>query len=236
MLRVAICDDDYEQLYRTRDETARCLDPLNTEIDVFSAGGELLAMVEKAEYEPNIAILDIHMPQPDGIVVAKRLNEFCPHCRIIFITTYLGYATEVYETRHSYFVLKSQLSERLREAIGKVLADLDKETLISFRADGEQWKLGVEGVYYLERTLRKIKIVCRRRSFITTSKLEEILQEVPEGRFIHCHQSYWVNPAYIRTMTADSFVMADETVIPISRGSRSEAREAFFFYIHNHRD
>ncbi len=233
MLHIAICDDDIEQLKITKAEVARCLDPNYTESDLFMGGTELLAAVEKANYEPDIAILDIQMPAPDGIEVAKKLNECCPSCRIIFLTSYLGYATEVYEARHSYFVLKSQLSERLKGAFGRVLEDMDRDLLISFRADGEQWKLRAEGVIYLERNLRKVKIVCRRRSFITTTKLEEILKEIPEGKFIHCHQSYWVNPAYIRSMTADSFILADETVIPISRGSRDVARDAFFFYLHN---
>lgn len=233
MLKIAICDDDAVQLGVTQAEAARCTDPNNTEIDLFPGGAELLAAVEKASYMPNIAVLDIQMPAPDGIAVAKRLNELCPNCRIIFLTSYLGYATEVYEARHSYFVLKSQLGERLKGAFGWVFEDMDRDMLISFRADGEQWKLWVEGVIYLERNLRKVNIVCRRRSFTTSSKLEEILRDVPAGKFIHCHQSYWVNPAYIRSMTADSFILADETVIPISRGSRTAAKDAFFSYLHN---
>ena len=233
MIRVAICDDDAVQLEITKAVVARCTDPDNTEIDLFTDGTELLAAVEKASYTPDITVLDISMPVPNGIEVAKRINEFCPRCRIIFLTSYLGYATDVYEARHSYFVLKSQIGERLKKAFGSVFADMDKDTIISFRADGEQWKLWVEEVLYLERNLRKANIVSRRRSFITTTKLEEILKTVPGGRLIHCHQSYWVNPDYIRSMTADSFILADETVIPISRGNREAAKNAFFFYIHN---
>ena len=236
MLRVAICDDDAVQLELTKAEAARCTDPDNTEIDLFTDGAELLAAVEKGAYTPDITVLDINMPAPNGIEVAKRINEFCPRCRIIFLTSYLGYATDVYEARHSYFVLKSQIGERLKKAFGSVFADMDKDTVLSFRADGEQWKLWVEGVLYLERNLRKVNIVCRRRSFTTATKLEEILKNVPGGRLIHCHQSYWVNPDYIRSMTADSFILADETVIPISRGNREMAKNAFFAYLHNNRN
>lgn len=233
MFRVAICDDDVEQLNRTKEKAADYLDPHNTEIDIFTDGAELISAVEKAEYEPDIAILDIQMPEIDGISAAKKLNEICPGCRIIFLTSYLGYATEVYEANHSYFVLKSQLDERLKYAFEKIFLDIDRDVFITFKSDGEQWKLRTEGVIYLERTLRKVKIVCRLRSFITTTRLEEILEAVPDGRFVHCHQSYWVNPAYIRSMTADSFILADETVIPISRVNRTAARDAFFCYVHN---
>lgn len=233
MLRIALCDDDAIQLEITKAEILRCTPPEHTEVDLFMGGAELITALENGTYIPDVTVLDINMPAPNGIDVAKKINEFCPRCRIIFLTSFLGYATDVYEARHSYFVLKSEIGEKLKKAFGSVFEDMDKDTVISFRADGEQWKLGIEGVLYLERNLRKVTIVCRRRAFTTSTKLEELLKNVPEGRLIRCHQSYWVNPDYIRSMTADSFVMADETVVPISRGNRESAKNAFFCYLHN---
>ena len=233
MFHIAVCDDDAVQLEITKAEVARCMTPDSTEIDLFLGGAALLAAVEKGAYVPDITVLDINMPAPNGIEVAKRINDLCPRCRIIFLTSFLGYATDVYETRHSYFVLKSEIGEKLKKAFGAVFADMDKDTVVSFRADGEQWKLGIEGIMYLERNLRKVNIACRRRSFTTSTKLEELFRTIPDGKLIHCHQSYWVNPDYIRSMTADSFIMADETVIPISRGNRESAKNAFFAYLHN---
>ena len=233
MFHIAICDDDAVQLEITKAEVMRCMTPDSTEIDLFLGGAALLAAVEKGAYVPDITVLDINMPELYGIEVAKKINDLCPRCRIIFLTSYLGYATDVYEARHSYFVLKSEIGEKLKKAFGAVFADIDKNTIVSFRADGEQWKLGIEGILYLERNLRKVNIVCRRRSFATSTKLEELFRTIPDGKLIHCHQSYWVNPDYIRSMTAESFIMADEAVIPISRGYREAAKNAFFCYIHN---
>jgi len=233
MFHIAICDDDAVEMEITKAEVLRSMSPDRTQIDLFLGGAALLAAVENGTYVPDITILDINMPELNGIEVAKKINDLCPRCRIIFLTSYLGYATDVYEARHSYFVLKSEIGEKLKKAFGAVFADIDKNTIVSFRADGEQWKLGIEGILYLERNLRKVNIVCRRRSFTTSTKLEELFQYIPDGKLIHCHQSYWVNPDYIRSMTADSFIMADETVIPISRGNRESARNAFFTYLHS---
>ena len=35
------------------------------------------------------------------------MKQYAPFCQIIFLSSYLSYATEVYETEHIYFILKS---------------------------------------------------------------------------------------------------------------------------------
>ena len=41
------------------------------------------------------------------------MKHYAPFCQIIFLSSYLSYATEVYETEHIYFILKSQLHQRI---------------------------------------------------------------------------------------------------------------------------
>ena len=33
------------------------------------------------------------------------MKHYAPFCQIIFLSSYLSYATEVYETEHIYFIL-----------------------------------------------------------------------------------------------------------------------------------
>lgn len=90
----------------------------SADISCFDSSEALLQAVVSG-YAPDIAVLDIQMGEMDGISLAKRLNALTPSCRIIFVTSYLAFATEVYSTEHVYFILKSQIDERIGSSTGE---------------------------------------------------------------------------------------------------------------------
>ncbi|EKC47003.1 Response regulator of the LytR/AlgR family, partial [human gut metagenome] len=73
-----------------------------------------------------------------GIRLAQSMKHYAPFCQIIFLSSYLSYATEVYETEHIYFILKSQLHQRIGPALHQALTALGR----SFCADhgAERWQ------------------------------------------------------------------------------------------------
>ena len=73
---------------------------------------------------PQILLLDVGMPDGDGIDAIPQLLEACPSCRIIMLTMYAEAAVvhRAMECGASGFVLKSTSSEELAEAISSVAA------------------------------------------------------------------------------------------------------------------
>ena len=229
MIHIAICDDDSVQLKRAEKLIQKKAARFCPEIDLFSDGAELIKAVKSTDYTPDLAMLDIHMPGNSGIEVAKALNLLAPECRIIFLTSFLGYATEVYEARHSYFILKSELDDRIDAALSKALENKAQEPRVRFREGRTMQTVTISELLYLERNLKKTAIVlCGGKKHFTTAKAEELLKDVPPGCFIHCHQSFWVNLDKITGMKAESFVLDTGEEIPISRSRKKEAKEAFF--------
>lgn len=232
MLRIAICDDDAVQIKITKQSVERIIGASHPEIDLFSDGAELMLALEKGGYRPDIAVLDIQMPGSGGIAVGQRLNLFVPACRIIFLTSFLGYATDVYQVRHSYFILKSELDKRIGPALARAMEDMDSRARLIFRAEGETRTVWADEVLYLERNLRKTNVVCLRESYVTGRRAEELLADVPAGIFVQCHQSYWVNLHHVTAMGGESFTLTGGKTVPISRSRRSESKEAFFSALH----
>ena len=229
MVHIAICDDDYKQSQKTEKLILEKAERFSPETELFSDGTELIKAVKNGGYTPDLAVLDIHMPGNSGIEVAKMLNLLIPECSIIFLTSFLGYATEVYETRHNYFILKSELEERIDAALTKVLADRAQELRIRFREGRTVQTVTASEVLYLERILKKTAIVlCSGKKHFTAAKAEELLNDVPPGRFVRCHQSFWVNVEKIAGMKTESFSLVNGEEIPISRSRKKEAKEAFF--------
>lgn len=120
MRNIAICDD--EPLYRERlAQSVRAHgNGQAAQLQLFDSPAALLQAVHMHGYAPDIAVLDIQMDEMTGIELAKQLNAALPQCAIIFVSSFLGFATDVYEAEHTYFILKSELgaAHRNRAAEG----------------------------------------------------------------------------------------------------------------------
>lgn len=84
MIRVLVADD--ENLIR--DGLAGLL-TLEDDIEVVaraSSGTETMAMA--AKHRPDVALLDLQMPEPDGIECARRLAQDLPECRCVIVTSH----------------------------------------------------------------------------------------------------------------------------------------------------
>ena len=212
MIPIAICDDELLHARQTQAAIRRCEAQAVTRC--FETPLALLAAVTQQGYAPRAAVLDIRMAGMDGIELAKRLNALVPGCAVIFLTAYLSYAPDVYETRHVYFVLKSELDRRIGSALRAALA--------------ERFYLGAPQVERLERILRKTRVVLTDGEELVTAAPAALLEAVPDGVFLRCHQSYWANFSHITAMEKDEFVLTGGLRVPISRSYRSAARSAFF--------
>ena len=223
MLQIAICEDQPEQARREARLVAESAPELCPRTQLFQSAEEMLEAVEKG-YHPRIAVLDIELGGKDGISLAESLNTLLPDCSIIYLTAYLQYAPEVYSTRHTYFIMKQDAPERLGKAIVKAMEEQSRDDVLCFRtADGLRFAR-CRDVVYLERVLHKTRIQLSHEACSTTASPSELLRG-REDRFLRCHQSYWVNPDYIRSMRSDSFELTDGAVLPITRSYRKSVRE-----------
>jgi two-component system, NarL family, response regulator DesR len=87
-----------------------------------ATGDEALAMAR--HHEPDVAVLDIEMPGPDGIEVARRLmrNGFGGKCVIVTTFGRPGYLASAMAAGASGFLLKDAPAAELATAIRRVHA------------------------------------------------------------------------------------------------------------------
>lgn len=184
MLDIVICDDDALQSKYTARIVNSTLGDMPHDTEIFSSPQKLLEKITAGYYAPDIAVLDIAMKELDGINLAARLNALVPRCRIIFLTGYLGYATDVYSAEHSYFILKNELEARIETALKKALVSLNiaesSVPSIIIKSRGATTPVSIGTVEYIERIGRRTKVKTAQGELMTSQAVSELISDETE--------------------------------------------------------
>lgn len=86
---------------------------------VAEAGNGREALQKYAQLKPDLLLLDIHMPEMDGLEVAAQLKQLKPQPAIIFCTAYDEHALQAFEEQALDYLLKPVRRERLEAALNK---------------------------------------------------------------------------------------------------------------------
>jgi two-component system chemotaxis response regulator CheY len=91
--------------------------------EVFQAENGLKAVAAYQEHHPQVVLMDITMPEMDGLAALKEIMTLDPQARVVMLTA-LGQESVVLEAVKSGskdFVVKPFEHERVMKAIGKLL-------------------------------------------------------------------------------------------------------------------
>lgn len=233
VLKIAVCDDQKEYLNALVKKLDKQLSTrkVEYEINAFDRAKELL---EKDVLLYDIFILDIQMPEMDGMTLAKEIRRIGSAAIVIFLTALIEPAREGYAVKAFDYILKSEFDEDFSETLQNALIELDaRDDTILVQIWRSTRKLLIRNIMYIESDLRKVIIhtTDRNESPIETyMKLEE-LQSLLSGKgFFRCHKSYLVNLAFITYQEGMCFTLKNKKDIPISRANLKEASRIFLAY------
>lgn len=117
-LRTLIVDDEPLAVERTQVICAEL--PAIRVVGTASDGAAALRLAEKLK--PDLLLLDMTMPELDGLGVARALSENTEAPAIIFVTAHDHFAVEAFDLEAIDYVLKPVSAERLERAIDRAIA------------------------------------------------------------------------------------------------------------------
>ncbi len=82
---------------------------------------------------PQVAFIDIELPEMDGITFAEKLLELNPSIAIVFITSYNQYAVQAFDLNAIDYILKPIRSERFNRMIEKIRNEISLGALDTLR-------------------------------------------------------------------------------------------------------
>lgn len=94
--------------------------PLITEIKEAANGKEALARVQ--ESPPELVLMDIRMPEMDGLEATRRIKAKWPQVQVIALSVYTEYMAEALSAGADAFVCKCEPPTRLLTVLEQVMS------------------------------------------------------------------------------------------------------------------
>lgn len=126
-----LCVDDERLLMEDTVALCRTLDDVE-EATGFTRPGDALCFLEQNRVDA--ALLDIDMPDMNGIELARNIRETWPDLPIIFLTGYSQYALEAYAVHPSGYLLKPVKKEKLAEELAYAAGKAERRTTAHIEA------------------------------------------------------------------------------------------------------
>ncbi len=206
-MRILIVDD--EALARER--LRRLLVRLKPEAELREAasGREALELME--QWPPEVLLLDIRMPEMDGVAVARKLLALHEPPALIFCTAYDEYALDALRHQAVAYLLKPvrerELDDALRAAVRINRAQLDalgvagggREEIVSAGHRGVE-TLDVAEVRCFLAEDKYVRVCAPGAELLLSETLKELEQEYP-ARFLRVHRNALVAAAHVLRLT-----------------------------------
>ena len=207
-LRVLIVDDEAPARARLNEVLADCSAEIPLEV-VGEAATARAALELLAVTGADVMLLDIRMPEMDGIELAQHLQKLPQPPAVIFTTAYDAYAIRAFEVHAIDYLLKPIRSSRLAEALKRAgsarapsieaLRDMSKSSpaFLSAQERGRIHLIPIEDVIYLKAELKYVTVRTQSREYLIEDALARLEQEYPD-RFVRVHRNCLIARAAVR--------------------------------------
>ena len=220
MIRIAALDDSLEWLKTEEKITDRYFGDGGEEYEFcsYSNANKFLLDLDEGKFF-DVYLLDVEMPEINGLQVAQEIKRVGLDCFIIYITGYVEYAVEAFEVNAYRYIPKKMLEEKLPEAYESLRAKLVQEDgpYYIIQTNSRLEKLEQKGIYYLQKEKKYVIFTTKNGISRDRTSLEEAVQALQEEMFVRIDKGCIVNLRHIMKLENRSVKMRDGAYLPVSQ-------------------
>jgi len=181
-IKVALVDD-HELI---RKSISKLLDEIEIEV-VFDAGNGLEMISEFKNNPVDVVLMDISMPEMDGVAATQWLKDFAPHTKVIALSVMNDDMSVIRMLKAGAraYLLKSSKPNELVEAIRDVhtkgyhFSDLVSGTLIN-RINSDDGNMGSSD-YFTDKEMEFLKLCCTELTYKEIGGIMKVSPRTAEG-------------------------------------------------------
>jgi DNA-binding LytR/AlgR family response regulator len=218
-------------------ETSAAVDRVATA----TSAKEALVYLSGGRYDA--LFLDVHMPEIEGMALARLLRRFADPPAVVFVTGHPDAAVEAFEIQALDFLVKPVGRERLESALGRVEAHSRPAVPAAPAAEGpapapvgggpdvvavDNPKGGgkrlvrLETISIAQANGDYARIMCDDGRFLLRTPLSQLEKDWAQSGFARVHRAYLVNLTHAVELRAQLngtavLIMRDGTEVPVAR-------------------
>lgn len=199
-LRTLIVDDEPLAVERLQILCARL--PAIAVVGTASDGAAALRLIEALT--PDLVLLDMTMPEVDGLGVARQLSGARHRPAVIFVTAHEDFAVDAFDLDAVDYVLKPVAPDRLERAVNRAVARRavpataqDDESEPASQWLEELWvphrselvRLATQDLDRVDAERDYVRLHCGSRSYLMLHTIAGLESRLDPERFIRLHRS-----------------------------------------------
>lgn len=235
MLKIAVCDDQETHLKKTAGLLNSYFDArpaLEGKVTLFNSGRSLVeGAAEQGGFD--LYVLDILMPEYNGIETGRRLRELGEGGEIIYLTNANDFAADSYDVRAFFYLLKTADEGKFFSVLDKAVEKLNrrrKDVVVVHTAEGPR-RLLLERIRYVERIGRIMRYNCTDGT-VDSRTLRVSFREMAgpllaDPRFYLCGASFVLNLQHVTGVKGQAALLDNEKSIILPRTAAAAFKTAW---------
>lgn len=172
-------------------------------------GAAALRLIEALS--PDLILLDMTMPEVDGLSVARKVAKLSKPPAIVFVTAHDHFAVEAFDLDAVDYVLKPVATERLERAIERALARRGAQEVKESEWLSELWvphrsellRIEVSQVSQIDAERDYVRLHVGDRTYLLLQTIAGLEKRLDPGEFIRIHRSTILRRDSIRGLRHD---------------------------------
>jgi two-component system, LytTR family, response regulator AlgR len=209
-MKILIADDEKLARLRLNSLIAEC----GTVFEVVAEAKNGVETLQKwKQTQPDVLLLDIRMPELNGLQVAQELLKFAHPPAVIFTTAYDSYALQAFEANAIDYLLKPIRKDRLVMALQKAqvfkqaqlqllqknFPNQQRRTHLCVQIAGDLHLLPVEEILYFQADQKYVMARTREKEYLLDDSLKALEEEFAD-LFLRIHRNALVSLRHIEDL------------------------------------
>lgn len=237
MLTCCICDNDagdLAEIAALADGFSRAHPEYSLTVQTFSSSCALLEHLEtRGGFD--LYLLDILMPQVEGLELARYIRARKEPAELLFLTSSREYALDAFDVAACGYLVKPIRREKLESALllaVQRLAKPENSALLLKTKEGLR-KLPFRELVVVESFNHdRVCTLSSGARCVTSDTLASLMERLShDPRFFSPHRAYIINLEHITALNADNVLLSNGQRVPVARSTLPALKQAYIEYL-----